>query len=146
MTAGIAVGVDVLYLLMKWGERDDYLDAPPIFHDALREMTGNPFTPNVIFWSAAILALAAAAVLGRAWYERRIGVGLVWGAAVGLVGLGILGMWSIGIPLLIASGFAISSAVVCTTTRPSKEGTTVAVVLGVTVTLAVLATGVALTW
>jgi hypothetical protein len=145
VAAAISLVTDAWYLVMIWGERDDYLSAPRIFHDELRELYGNPFNAGVVFFAGAILALSAAAVLGRAWHDRPAGIALAWGSASGLVGIGIVGIWSIGVPLLVAAAFAISSAVACTAMTTLRRGTLRAALVGTLSTLALLAAGVAAT-
>lgn len=67
---------------------------------------GESESPVVLVFSAIILGLAALSVVGAVARVRA----LLWANTVGLVALGVLGMFSIGFPLLIAAALTGTAA------------------------------------
>ena len=126
--AGLVALVDVIYLATIEGQRSDQMAA------SLRV----PFVVGFI----GVMALSAALASWRR-LERRAPLLLSWSAA-GLVSLGLLAMFSIGIailigavPVVVAGAFALR--------RAHQPGGWLQAVGGLVLALAVLAAGIQLT-
>ena len=61
-------------------------------------------------WFAMGLILAAAAALYGAWRDAPQRTGVLIASGVILIVLGLLGLWSVGFPLLLAGGAAFYAA------------------------------------
>jgi hypothetical protein len=87
VAAGITAGTDVAYLIIIASE-------------------GFGFTARVVVVASFLALMALASLLGGR-RSPSVGSALMLGTASGgLIGAGILGMFSIGLPLLIAGAFA----------------------------------------
>jgi lysylphosphatidylglycerol synthetase-like protein (DUF2156 family) len=144
--AATALATDVVYVVLIWNEgREDlrWIGDPEIEEALYRTLPG-PLTARVVFIASAIAVLGLAALAGVAVRDSRLGGFFAWAAAVGLLGLGILGAMSIGLLLLVAGAFALASAVVVTG-RSSVGRRSVAAVSGSLGAVTSLAVGLWLT-
>ena len=89
----ITLGVDVLYVLILWSEGEGDL------HRARAQLI------------ATSLAASAAVALGGCWVpEPRVRLGLLSAASFTLLAWGFLGIFSIGLPVLVAGILLLASA------------------------------------
>ncbi len=63
-------------------------------------------------WPAVVIGVAAGAAGAGSVVDRRTSaLTLLWSATAVLTGLGVLAIFSVGLPLLVAAGFAAAGAV-----------------------------------
>ena len=63
-------------------------------------------------WAPIVMGLAAGAAAAGSVVDRRsLALALLWSATAVLTGLGVLAIFSVGLPLLVAAGFAVAGAV-----------------------------------
>ena len=114
LTAGlIAIATDVFYLIVIWnqGQPAGSSITPPELEAAIRAEMGHPLAePRVVFIAAAIAIGGVAAAIAPSVRSPGPAAFVAAAAATGLLALGVIGMWSIGIFLIVAAGFAIASA------------------------------------
>jgi hypothetical protein len=95
IAAGIvALAVDVLYLAIIWAQE-------PHHH-----------LGRVGFVAAAIAAAAVCALVGATRPKPADRLPFLGAATGALLGLGYLGLFSVGLPLLVAAGFSVAAWVV----------------------------------
>src|SRR5437660_868715 len=96
----IALGDDAVYLVLISGQN-------------------GPYDRRTFFVAAFLLLMAAAAIAGAVAGAAEVRASLLAVAAAGCFGLGILGILSLGAPLLIAAVFATSAATRATPRAPA---------------------------
>ena len=104
----IALATDVVYLVAIWNESTD---VPPEFAEAIRAATGGPFEPAVVGVAATIAAAAIGSVAAPLIRNPRAARSVSIASVVALFLLGVIGLMSIGIGLLVAGAFVLLSTV-----------------------------------
>ena len=108
---------------------------------------GGPSTPDVLTvpFLTTFLGLMALLLLASLLVPPAVRPALRAGPAAGLLVLGWLGAMSIGIPLLLAAGLAMASAVLAIDARPQRR-VVVSVAFASVMAIALLVAGFEFSW
>ena len=142
--AAIAIATDVWYLLAIGEQRPEVTSKDPRFRVleiAIRERF-SPYDARVIAYASAI-GLAAAALTFAAFVRGYLTLPFASAGITFLLVLGILGVMSIGLPLIVAGALAI--AALATLSRSEKVRDMKATMAGIAVAIVTVAAILVLT-
>lgn len=106
---------------------------------------GDPATPLVTPFVASYLVLAAISLSASLFAPAAVSPALRAGPSAGLVVLGVLAAFSIGIVVLIAAGLAIASTVLALRARPGARSA-LSALGGAMVAIVILVAGFQIAW
>ena len=105
--AALAVATDVIYLVIIGGQAREPFDIPGFerVERLFQDQTLSPYTSRVITFGT-LIGLAALAIGVAAWMGGQVQIAFGWFGVGLLLPLGVLGIMTIGIPLIVAAGLA----------------------------------------